>query len=113
MVTTTSDLLQLEIASFVNAVVQKPMMAAISSDNECGLQAMGLESKLRGVLMVLTRDIYVRAFPHRGWGRGWNRWTHLAFRTHGAEFNPETSLRLLYPHCEAKVRRRFGEFPVF
>jgi len=113
LVTTTSDLVQLAILSFVNKIVQKPLMAAISSDHECGLQAMGLESKLRCVLIVLTRDIFVRAAPNRAWGRGWNKWTPLAFRTHGAEFNPEPSLRLLDPNCEAKVRRRFGDFPGF
>lgn len=111
LITRPSDRLQSAICSFVNAVVERPLLAAISSNHECGLEAMGVNGKIRCILLVLTRDIWVRCFPHRGWGLGWNRRTTLAFRSHGAEFNAETSVRLLNPLCEGKVRLRFGEFP--
>ena len=111
LITRPSDRLQLAIAAFVNSVVERPLLAAISSNHECGLEAMGVNGKIRCILLVLTRDIWVRCFPHRGWGLGWNRRTTLAFRNHGAEFNPESSIRILDPHCEDKLKRRFGDFP--
>ena len=111
LVTSTSDRLQLAIAAAVNSIVEKPLLAAVSSNEECGLMAMGAESIIRRVLLVLKRDIWCRLFPRREWGLGWNRRTTLMFRSHGAEHNPEVSIRLLNPHCEDKVRRRFGDFP--
>ena len=110
-VTRKQDLVQVAIASVVNAVVERFLLQAISSDHECGLQAMGLNSILRCVLMVLERDMWLLVAPHRGWGRGWNQWAPLAFRTPGAEFHPEAHLRLLNPHCRAKLRQRFRDFP--
>jgi hypothetical protein len=113
MVTNTSDLVQLAILSLVNAVVERFLLKAISSDHECGLEAKGLKSVLRCVLMVLERDMWVLFTPHRGWGRGWNRWTPLAFRTHGAEFSPETGMRLLNPQCGDKLKKRYHAFPEY
>ena len=108
LLTTTSDLLQLGIASFVNDVVEGPLLAAISSDNECGLTAMGVESVIRAIVFVVTRDIWVRYFPQGDWGLGWNRKTTLMFRSI-ADFNPEASVLLLNPRCEDAVRRRLCE----
>jgi len=108
LLTTTSDLLQLGIASFVNDVVEGPLLAAVSSDNECGLIAMGVESVLRAIIFVVTRDIWVRYFPQGDWGLGWNRKTTLMFRSI-ADFNPEASVLLLNPRCEDAVRRRLRD----
>ena len=105
-----SDNLQVAIAYVVNLVVLKPLMAAVSSDDECGLQAMGLESKIRCILMILRRGILVRLYPWRGWA-GWNKRITMGFRTNGAEFNPDPNIVLLNPRCEDKVRRIFGDFP--
>ena len=70
-------------------------------------EKMGVNEKIRCILLVLTRDIWVRCFPHRGWGLGWNKRTTLAFRNHGAYFNSESSIQILDPHCEDKVKLRF------
>ena len=96
LITKPSDRLQLAIVTFVNSVVERPLLAAISSNHECGLEAMGVNGKIRCIFLVLTRDIssWVRCFPHRGWGLGWNRRTTLAFRNHVAEFNPGSSIRI-------------------
>ena len=111
-VTGVSSILQLAIGYVLNSIVEKPLLAALSSDNECGTsQAMALESKLRCIIMVLSRDIWVRCFPRRSWGSGWNHKMTLGFRTHGAEFDPDASLRLLNPRCADKVRRRLSNFP--
>ena len=108
--TTPSDLLQLAIASFVNDVVEMPLLAAVSSDHECGLAAMGAESAIRAIVFAVTRDIWVRCFARVDSGLGWNRKTTLMFRSSGAEFNPEASVLLLNRRCEARVKRRFGDF---
>lgn len=111
LITAPSDCLQLAIASWVNSVVVRPLLAGISSNDECGLEAMGVNGIIRRILLVLARDIWLRSFAHRGWGLGWNRRTVLAISSHGAEFNPESSLRLLNPHCADRVKQRFGNFP--
>ena len=108
--TTPSDLLQLAIASFVNDVVEMPLLAAVSSDHECGLAAMGAESAIRAIVFAVTRDIWVRCFACEDLGLGWNRKTTLMFRSSGAEFNPEASVLLLNRRCEDRVKRRFGDF---
>jgi hypothetical protein len=108
LLTRTSDLLQLGIASFVNDIVEMPLLAALSSDHECGLAAMGAESAIRAIVFAVTRDIWVRCFPHGDWGLGWNRKTTLMFRSI-AEFNPEASVLFLNPRCEDAVRRRFSD----
>ena len=108
--TTTSDLLQLAIASFVNDVVEMPLLAAVSSDHECGLAAIGAESAIRAVVFAVTRDIWVRCFARADLGLGWNRKATLMFRSSGAEFNPEASVLLLNRRCEDRVKRRFGDF---
>ena len=110
-VTRKQDLVQVAITSVVNAVVERFLLQAISSYHECGLEAMGLNSILRCVSMVLERDMWLLVTPRRGWGLGWNQWAPLAFRTPGAEFRPEAHLRLLNPHCRTKLRQRFRDFP--
>ena len=79
----------------MNLVVLKPFMAAVSSDDECGLQAMGLESKIRCILpvMILKRGILVRLYPWRGWA-GWNKRIAMGFKMNGAEFDPDPNIVL-------------------
>lgn len=114
LLTNTSDIIQLAICNAVHELVGKPLLTAVSSDNECGYSlGMGLGSMIRCILLVLRRDVVCRAFPHRCWGLDWNWRITLAFRTHGAECEPGPSVLLLNPNCEAKVRRRFCDFPVF
>ena len=84
LLTRPSDRLQLAIATFVNSVVERPLLVAISSNHECGLEAIGVNEKIRCILLVLTRNIYVHCYQHRGWGLGWNRTTTLAFKNYGA-----------------------------
>ena len=108
--TTTSDLQQLAIASFVNDVVEMPLLAAVSSDHKCGLAAMGAESAIQAIAFAVTRDIWVRCFARVDSGLGWNRKTTLMFRSSRAEFNLEASVLLLSRRCEARVKLRFSDF---
>jgi hypothetical protein len=101
--TTTSKLLQLAIAAFANDIIEMPLLAAVSSDHECELAAMGAESAIRAVLFAVKRDIWVCCFSLCDVGYGWNRKITLMFRSTGAEFNPEASVILLNRRCEDKV----------
>ena len=112
LLTNTEDVVQLAICSAVHELVAKPLLAAVSSDNECGYSlGMGVGSMIRCILMVLRRDVSCRLFPSRGWGLGYNWRIAFAFRTDGAEGEPDSSLRVLNPNCEDKVRLRFRDFP--
>ena len=112
LLTNTEDVVQLAICSAVHELVAKPLLAAVSSDNECGYSlGMGVGSMIRCILMVLRRDISCRLFPCRSWGLGYNWRIAFAFRTFGAEGEPDSSVRILNPNCEDKVRRRFRDFP--
>jgi hypothetical protein len=71
------DLLQLAIVSFVNDVAEMPLLAAISSDHECGLAAMGTESAIRYIVFALKQDIWVCWFPHGDWGS--SKWMASTF----------------------------------
>jgi hypothetical protein len=110
--TNTSDILQMAILHVLNAVIVKPLLAAMSANYECGTPlTMGLESKKRAILLVLRRDIWVRCFAGRGWrGSGWNRTLAAGCRTDGAEFCPDPSVRLLRPKCKAQVKARLGDW---
>ena len=109
--TTVSDILQMATANVVNCVVSRLLLAAFSARYECGEQ--GLEAKIRAILMVLRRDIWVHCFPFRGWGLGLNRRMAIGCRTHGAECEPGPCVVLLRSQagCRAAVRSRLGDWP--
>ena len=110
--TNPSDVLQLAIGHVLNAIVVKPLLAAIAANYETGAElTKGLESKVRRILLVLRRDMWVRCFPFRSWGRDWNRTNAIGCRTHGAEFEPEASILLFHTNCKARVQARLGDWP--
>lgn len=110
--TSVSDILQMAIGHVLNLLVVKPLLAAVSANHGCGAPlTMGLESKIRAILKVFRRDLFVRAFAGHGWGRGWKRRLAIGHRTHGAEYQADPSLRLLNPKAGEAVRRRLGYWP--
>jgi hypothetical protein len=113
--TRTQDLLQLAIMRLVYNLSIRLFLIHGSSNHECGTHAMmGLNSVVRNVLLVLSRDIWVavrgarRGRPNGPWtAKGRGRGPKLAnpFRTDGAEFAGGPSIRLLNPACGPKVAK--------
>jgi hypothetical protein len=110
--TSVSDHLQMAIGHVLDVLVVKPLLAAVSANHGCGAPlTMGLESKIRAILKIFRRDLFVRAFARCGWGRGWKCRLAIGHRTDGAEYQPDPSLRLLNPKAGDAVRRRLGYWP--
>ena len=109
--TRTRDILQMAIGHVLHVCVMQILLAAVSSNHECGAPlSRGMESVVRAILLMFRRDFFVRVFPWGGWGKSWNRRAAIGCRTHGAEFDSAPSIRLLNPLCEEKVKARLRVF---
>ena len=109
--TRTRDILQMAIGHVLHVCVMQILLAAVSSNHECGAPlSRGMESVVRAILLMFRRDFFVRVFPWGGWGKSWNRRAAIGCRTHGAEFDSAPSIRLLNPLCEEKVKARLQVF---
>ena len=110
--TRESDILQMAIGHVLHLCVMQILLAAVSANHECGAPlSQGMESLVRAILLMFSRDFFVCIFPFGAWGKGWNRRAAIGCRTHGAEFNSAPSIRLLNPRCAEKVKVRLGEWP--
>jgi hypothetical protein len=118
----TQDLLQMAVMRFADKTVVQVFLKYASDECDTGtLAMMGLNGVVRNVLLVLSRDIWVKVHGSRPrptklqngpvvneWianGAGWGRKMASPFRTNGSEFAGQSSLRLLNPHCGSRVKR--------
>ena len=115
----TSDLLQLAVLRFLYNVVVRLFLKYASDDHDCGTHAMsGLNSVVRNVMLVLSRDIWVKIHRSRRRSKvgteciatdsGWGKKMANPFRSTGAEFSNGHSLRLLNPDSGKKVNKTLG-----
>ena len=121
----TQDLLQMAVLRFLYTMVIRLFLKYASDDHDTGtLAMMGLNSVVRNVLLVLSRDIWVKIHGARlyrkklkdgrvanQWianGPGWGRQAKSPFKSNGAEFANGPSLRLLNPNCGDRVQKTLG-----
>jgi len=121
----TQDLLQMAVLRFLYTMVIRLFLKYASDDHDTGtLAMMGLNSVVRNVLLVLSRDIWVKIHGARlctkkledgqvanQWianGPGWGRKVKSPFKSNGAEFVEGPSLRLLNPNCGDRVQKTLG-----